>query len=75
MERVLAQGDLRPMAGNREAMEDLQAILSNRTPYYAKADLTFDTSGKTANESLAGLLAALSEIPDVGSSVSRIDGR
>ena len=63
MDRVLAQGDLRPMAGNRAAMEDLKSILGNRTPYYAKADLTFDTSGKTADESLAGLLTALSQRP------------
>jgi XRE family aerobic/anaerobic benzoate catabolism transcriptional regulator len=60
MQRVLAQGDLRPMAGNREAMADLKAILSNRTPYYERADLAFDTSGKTVDEALGGLVAALS---------------
>ena len=30
MERVVAQGDLRPMAGNAEAMEDLKRILVAR---------------------------------------------
>lgn len=46
MERVIAQGDLRPMAGNKQAMEDLRMILEERSPFYAKADLLFDTSGK-----------------------------
>jgi len=44
MERVLAQGDSRPMSGNREAMEDLKQILESRAPFYSKADEIFDTS-------------------------------
>ena len=44
MRRVAAQGDLRPMAASREAMEDLRRILAGRTPFYAKADLALDTS-------------------------------
>jgi len=59
MERVLSQGDLRPMAGNREAMEDLKAILRTRTPFYAKADIDFVTSGKSVEETTAGILQAL----------------
>jgi XRE family aerobic/anaerobic benzoate catabolism transcriptional regulator len=51
------------MAGNREAMEDLKAILRNRTPYYERADLTFDTSGKTLDEALDGLRVALAQRP------------
>jgi len=46
MNRVLAQGDYRPMAGNAEAMTDLKRILASREAFYAKADLTFDTGGK-----------------------------
>jgi XRE family aerobic/anaerobic benzoate catabolism transcriptional regulator len=46
MRRVIAQGDLRPMAGNLEAMDDLKRILAGREPFYAKADLAFDTGGK-----------------------------
>ena len=38
MGRVLAQGDLRPMADGPQAMDDLKAILESRTPLYAKAD-------------------------------------
>ncbi len=45
MQRVIDQGDLRPMAGNREAMEDLKGILESRTPFYAQAQYRVDTSG------------------------------
>ena len=55
MDRVIAQGDIRPMAGNAEAMDDLRRILAGRSPFYAKADLAFDTSGKSLEQSLAGL--------------------
>ena len=47
MARVIAQGDRRPMAGSAQAMEDLRRILAERTPLYARADLTVETSGKT----------------------------
>jgi XRE family aerobic/anaerobic benzoate catabolism transcriptional regulator len=40
MSRVIAQGDKRPMAGNREAMDDLKHILQSRAEYYSKADST-----------------------------------
>jgi XRE family transcriptional regulator, aerobic/anaerobic benzoate catabolism transcriptional regulator len=59
MSRVLAQGDKRPMKGNREAMADLKRILKEREAFYAKANRTFSTSGKTLDESLAGLQAVL----------------
>lgn len=44
MQRVAAQGDLRPMAASREAMADLRRILEGRAPFYAKADVAIDTS-------------------------------
>jgi XRE family transcriptional regulator, aerobic/anaerobic benzoate catabolism transcriptional regulator len=62
MARVIAQGDLRPMADNARAMDDLNAILASREPLYAKADLTLDTAGKTATQSARELLASLVEI-------------
>lgn len=46
MERVLAQGDNRPMAGNRQAMSDLRRILRNRDSLYARADAKIDTTDK-----------------------------
>jgi XRE family aerobic/anaerobic benzoate catabolism transcriptional regulator len=55
MARVLAQGDLRPMAGHAGAMEDLKKILSSREPLYARADAALDTSGATVEASLEAL--------------------
>ena len=56
MARVAAQGDTRPMAQSREAMADLRRILVGRAAFYAKADASFDTSGRSEAESFAGLL-------------------
>jgi len=46
MKRVRQQGDLRPMAGNAEAMDDLRRILESRSAFYGKADLSVDTSAQ-----------------------------
>ena len=43
-ERVVRQGDRRPMADHPQAMTDLRALLAAREPLYAAADLTVDTS-------------------------------
>lgn len=59
MARVIAQGDLRPMAGNSTAMDDLKRILTAREPLYRKADVVVDTSGRTVNESFRALRQAL----------------
>ena len=59
MKRVIAQGDMRPMAGNTEAMADLKRILAGREEFYAKADLPFDTSGKPLAETYLELRTAL----------------
>jgi XRE family aerobic/anaerobic benzoate catabolism transcriptional regulator len=52
MERVVAQGDMRPMAGNRQAMADLQAILATREAMYRRADRILDTSGRSVQASI-----------------------
>ncbi|HWT46226.1 MAG TPA: shikimate kinase [Vicinamibacterales bacterium] len=44
--RVVAQGDKRPMADHPQAMADLRALLEARQPLYATADYTIDTSGR-----------------------------
>lgn len=46
MRRVMEQGDLRPMADSKEAMEDLKDILAGRAPFYSKADFALDTSAQ-----------------------------
>ena len=44
MNRVRAQGDLRPMAASHEAMEDLKTILAGRSAFYSKAQFRVNTS-------------------------------
>ena len=46
MKRVTAQGDMRPMAASKEAMEDLKGILAGRTAFYSKAEFQLDTSAQ-----------------------------
>jgi len=55
MKRVSAQGDLRPMAASREAMEDLKSILSGRAAFYSKAQLKLDTSAQALEPTFAEL--------------------
>ncbi len=55
MQRVIAQGDMRPMADSREAMSDLRRILDVREPLYRKADATIDTSGDSVEKTLEAL--------------------
>lgn len=57
MERVIAQGDMRPMADSREAMADLQRILKGRETLYGKADVQIDTTRRAVTESLEALAA------------------
>ena len=61
MERVIAQGDYRPMADNRHAMADLRRILDERASLYARADYTIDTSANGVEQALTALL----ELPAV----------
>jgi XRE family aerobic/anaerobic benzoate catabolism transcriptional regulator len=60
MARVVAQGDMRPMAGNAQAMEDLRRILDGRGMLYGQADATVDTAGQTVEQSLRALKKAVS---------------
>jgi XRE family transcriptional regulator, aerobic/anaerobic benzoate catabolism transcriptional regulator len=47
--RVLRQGDRRPMANHPQAMADLRALLAAREPLYAAADHIIDTSAVSVN--------------------------
>lgn len=58
MRRVVAQGDMRPMAASREAMDDLRSILQGRAPFYSKADWQVDTSA----QDLPGSFALLRQV-------------
>jgi XRE family aerobic/anaerobic benzoate catabolism transcriptional regulator len=59
MQRVVAQGDTRPMADNRESMDDLQRILDAREPLYRKADVVIDTSAVGVDGSVEQLTRVL----------------
>ncbi len=61
MQRVIDQGDLRPMADNARAMDDLLTILKSREGLYSKADISIDTAGKTPAQNLKEVLRQISE--------------
>jgi XRE family aerobic/anaerobic benzoate catabolism transcriptional regulator len=56
-ERVVAQGDVRPMKNRPRAMNELKQLLAARAPLYAEADAVVDTSRRAANEVVAHVLA------------------
>jgi XRE family aerobic/anaerobic benzoate catabolism transcriptional regulator len=47
--RVVRQGDRRPMADHPQAMADLRALLTAREPLYAAADRTIDTTARSVD--------------------------
>ena len=63
MQRVIAQGDMRPMSDSRDAMSDLERILAERDVLYSKADIQIDTAGRTVEESLEMLIQSLRDSP------------
>jgi XRE family transcriptional regulator, aerobic/anaerobic benzoate catabolism transcriptional regulator len=63
MKRVMAQGDMRPMAHSGRAMDDLLSILRSREPLYAKAEAVISTTGKTPEQNLTDLLRSIA-VPD-----------
>ena len=60
MQRVIAQGDMRPMADNRESMADLERILTVREPLYRKADLAVNTSTQPPTAATELIMKAIS---------------
>jgi XRE family aerobic/anaerobic benzoate catabolism transcriptional regulator len=61
MKRVAAQGDMRPMAASKEAMEDLKGILAGRAAFYSKAEMRLDTSDQPLEETFRKLSAMVRE--------------
>jgi XRE family aerobic/anaerobic benzoate catabolism transcriptional regulator len=54
-ERVVAQGDRRPMAGRPRALDELKAILAEREPLYARCELRLDTDALDVEAAAAQL--------------------
>ena len=75
MNRVMEQGDFRPMAQNREAMADLVAILDARRADYARAQAELDTSGDTVEGSFEKLRDLVKRWLDDKRDVARPSGR
>lgn len=61
MDRVRAQGDERPMAGNPQAMAQLRALLEARIPLYSRADAHLETGGRPVDASIAALTGLIRE--------------
>ena len=59
LERVLAQGDRRPVEGHPRALEELRAILAARTAAYGECELRIDTSRRGMDEVVATVTAWL----------------
>lgn len=58
--RVVRQGDRRPMADHPQAMADLRSLLAGREPLYALADHTVDTSSGSLEKIVVSLDRLLS---------------
>jgi XRE family aerobic/anaerobic benzoate catabolism transcriptional regulator len=61
MNRVIAQGDLRPFKGRAAALEEIRKLLADRDRLYARAQASIDTTGKSVKESLSELKKAIAE--------------
>jgi XRE family aerobic/anaerobic benzoate catabolism transcriptional regulator len=62
MRRVVAQGDMRPMANSKEAMEDLKSILAGRAAFYSKSQLKLDTSAQPLDDTFKALRIMVREL-------------
>jgi XRE family transcriptional regulator, aerobic/anaerobic benzoate catabolism transcriptional regulator len=61
MNRVIAQGDMRPFKGRSAALEEIRKLLADRDRLYSRADVTVDTTGKLFKESFSELKRTLTE--------------
>ncbi len=58
-QRVVDQGDRRPMRNRPQAMAELNRLWAQRAPLYSGADLTIETSGRSVDEVADSICAAL----------------
>jgi XRE family aerobic/anaerobic benzoate catabolism transcriptional regulator len=64
LQRVIQQGDMRPIRGWPAALETLNALLTQREQEYARADFVLDTSGREPE-------ACVSELDRIAGAVVR----
>ena len=55
MNRVIAQGDMRPFKGRAAALDEIRATLADRDRLYARADVTIETTGRSLKSALEEL--------------------
>ena len=55
MNRVIAQGDMRPFKGRSAALDEIRKLLADRDRLYGRSNATVDTSGKSFKTSLEEL--------------------
>lgn len=60
-DRVLMQGDARPMRNRANAMAELKALLRTRRPLYALADHVVDTSSATFDDAATRIVDAVTD--------------
>ena len=70
-DRVVRQGDARPMRNRANAMAELKSLLRARKPLYAMADQVVDTSNATCDEAAARIVAALGPTGAAGKTSKR----
>jgi XRE family aerobic/anaerobic benzoate catabolism transcriptional regulator len=73
--RVLRQGDARPMRNRANAMAELKVLLRTRRPLYALADHVVDTSSESYEETAARIATAVQKMPIKTSPTKRSRGR
>lgn len=56
-DRVVAQGDVRPMRGRPRAMNELKQLLAHRSPLYAQANVTIETTDRAPTDVVAAICA------------------
>jgi XRE family aerobic/anaerobic benzoate catabolism transcriptional regulator len=59
--RVMRQGDRRPMDQHPQARDALRQLVRRREPLYSRADITVDTTGLTVADALARVEQAVSD--------------
>ena len=66
MERVMAQGDMRPfkgeMRGRKTALDEIRRLLADRDRLYARADATVETTGKAVKAALDELRTKVTRV-------------
>ena len=62
MQRVLDQGDTRPVRDRENAMAELRGLLEARKAYYGQCDVSVETSGRTVSQALRGVLEQIESL-------------